>query len=160
MNRFLRTSFSFCSSVYSFIICTVKLFIKFFLKPLFLLKKKFWTNDDLYVRCWACLLELQLLAVRSGELNLSFLFSIDVYAVIRSNDKWNPSTSQAYYICILYTDHACLYNKTRHACINMFPIAGQTAGPIGLQFFVDTHGWPGGSYWLKNRFLKKYFFYS
>ena len=27
----------------------------------------------------------------------------------------------------------------------MFPIAGQTAGPIGLKFFVDTHGWPGVS---------------
>ena len=26
----------------------------------------------------------------------------------------------------------------------MFPIAGQTAGPIGLKFFVDTHVWPGG----------------
>ena len=26
----------------------------------------------------------------------------------------------------------------------MFPIAGQTARPIGLKFFVDTHGWPGG----------------
>ena len=26
----------------------------------------------------------------------------------------------------------------------MFPIAGQTAGPIGLKFFVDTQGWPGG----------------
>ena len=26
----------------------------------------------------------------------------------------------------------------------MFPIAGQTAGPIGLKCFVDTHGWPGG----------------
>ena len=23
----------------------------------------------------------------------------------------------------------------------MLPIAGQTAGPIGLNFFVDTHGW-------------------
>ena len=23
----------------------------------------------------------------------------------------------------------------------MFPIAGQTAGPIGLKFCVDTHGW-------------------
>ena len=22
-------------------------------------------------------------------------------------------------------------------------IAGQTAGPIGLNFFVDTYGWPG-----------------
>ena len=26
----------------------------------------------------------------------------------------------------------------------MFPIAGQTAKPIGLKFCVDTHGWPGG----------------
>ena len=26
----------------------------------------------------------------------------------------------------------------------MFPIADQTAGPIGLNFFVDTHGWPEG----------------
>ena len=26
----------------------------------------------------------------------------------------------------------------------MFPIAGQTAGPIGLKFFADTQGWPGG----------------
>ena len=25
----------------------------------------------------------------------------------------------------------------------MFPIAGQTAGPNGLTFFVDTLGWPG-----------------
>ncbi len=24
------------------------------------------------------------------------------------------------------------------------PIAGQTAGPNGLNFFVDTHGWQGG----------------
>jgi len=24
------------------------------------------------------------------------------------------------------------------------PIVGQTAGPIGLKFFVDTQGWPGG----------------
>ena len=32
-------------------------------------------------------------------------------------------------------------NKT---FVYMFPIAGQTAGPIGLKFFVDTQGWPGG----------------
>ena len=31
----------------------------------------------------------------------------------------------------------------------MFPIAGQTAGPIGLKNFVDTHGWPGGDIGLK-----------
>ena len=29
-----------------------------------------------------------------------------------------------------------LYNKTRHSYIYMLPIAGQTAGPIGLKFFV------------------------
>ena len=28
--------------------------------------------------------------------------------------------------------------------IYMLPIAGQTGGPIGLIFFVDTHGWTGG----------------
>ena len=41
----------------------------------------------------------------------------------------------------------------------MVPIAGQTAGPIGLKFFVDTHGWPGGS---KKKFqiffYRKFFF--
>ena len=26
----------------------------------------------------------------------------------------------------------------------MLCIAGQTAGTIGLNFFVDIHGWPGG----------------
>ena len=26
----------------------------------------------------------------------------------------------------------------------MLSIASQTAGPIGLKFFVDTHGWRGG----------------
>ena len=26
----------------------------------------------------------------------------------------------------------------------MLPIAGQTARPNGLKFFVDTNGWPGG----------------
>ena len=34
-----------------------------------------------------------------------------------------------------------LYNKTRHY-IYILPIAGQTAGPTGLKFFVDT--WMGG----------------
>ena len=33
----------------------------------------------------------------------------------------------------------------------MFPIAGQTAGPIGLKFFVDTHGWPGSDIGLKKK---------
>ena len=40
----------------------------------------------------------------------------------------------------MYTEYIYLYNKTRHS----FPIAGQTAGPIELKFFVDTNGWPGG----------------
>ena len=31
----------------------------------------------------------------------------------------------------------------------MLPIAGQTAGPNGLNIFVDTHGWPGGVFRLK-----------
>ena len=30
------------------------------------------------------------------------------------------------------------YNKTRHSFIYMLPIAGQTAEPNGLKFFVDT----------------------
>ena len=37
-----------------------------------------------------------------------------------------------------------LYNKTRHSYIYMLPIAGQTAGPNGLTFIVDTQGCPGG----------------
>ena len=35
-----------------------------------------------------------------------------------------------------------LYNKTRNSYVYMLPIAGQTAGPNGLKFFGDTHGWP------------------
>ena len=38
----------------------------------------------------------------------------------------------------------------------MFPIAGQTAGPIGLKFFVDTQGWPGGDIGYK-KFQKVFF---
>ena len=33
-----------------------------------------------------------------------------------------------------------MYNETRHSCISMLLVAGQTAGPIGLKFFVDTQG--------------------
>jgi len=36
-----------------------------------------------------------------------------------------------------------LYKKKQDIRAYMFSIAGQTAGPIGLKFFVDTHGWPG-----------------
>ena len=36
-----------------------------------------------------------------------------------------------------------IYNNTRQLYINMLPIASQTVGPIGLIFFVGTHGWPG-----------------
>ena len=43
----------------------------------------------------------------------------------------------------------------------MFPIAGQTAGPIGLKFFVDTPGWPGGDIGLKKskKNVSKFFFF-
>ena len=34
-----------------------------------------------------------------------------------------------------------LKHATRHSY--MLPIADHTAGPNGLTFFVDTHGWPG-----------------
>ena len=42
-----------------------------------------------------------------------------------------------------------LYNKTRHSYLYMLPIAGKTAGPNGLKFFLDIHGWPGGCHRLK-----------
>ena len=32
----------------------------------------------------------------------------------------------------------------------MLPIGGQTAGPIGLKFFMDTHGWAGSVVGIKN----------
>ena len=35
----------------------------------------------------------------------------------------------------------------------MLPIADQTAGPIGLKFFVDTQGWPGGVIGKKSKLL-------
>ena len=42
----------------------------------------------------------------------------------------------------------------------MLPIAGQTAGPIGLKLFLDTQGWPRSvikySQFLK-QFFKRYF---
>ena len=35
----------------------------------------------------------------------------------------------------------------------MLPIAGQTAGLIGVKLFVDTHGWfPPPTPWAKNVF--------
>ena len=47
----------------------------------------------------------------------------------------------------------------------MFPIADKTARPIGLKFFVDTQGWPGGDIGAKNKnpnfflfFFFKFFF--
>ena len=49
-----------------------------------------------------------------------------------------------------------LYNKTRHSYLYMFPIAGQTGGPIGLKFFADNHGWPGGVRGQKN--VENFFF--
>ena len=39
----------------------------------------------------------------------------------------------------------------------MLPIAGQTAGPIGLKFVVVTHGWPGSVISPKKFIFKKKF---
>ena len=36
----------------------------------------------------------------------------------------------------------------------MLPIAAQTAGPNGLKFFVDTHGWPGS---FRQKKIRNYF---
>ena len=45
--------------------------------------------------------------------------------------------------------------------IYMLRIAGQTAGPIGLKFFIDTHGWPGGVINEKKlNFSSQNFFYG
>ena len=41
----------------------------------------------------------------------------------------------------------------------MLPIAGQTAEPIGLNFFKDTHGWPG-SVLDKQKFEIFFFFHG
>ena len=38
----------------------------------------------------------------------------------------------------------------------MLPLAHQTAGPIGLKFFVDTHGWQR-CYRLKNSIFFNFF---
>ena len=40
----------------------------------------------------------------------------------------------------------------------MLPIVGQTAGPIGLKFFVDTHGWPMDVKGYESSTLKKKIF--
>ena len=41
-------------------------------------------------------------------------------------------------------DETHLYNETSHSYLYVWRRAGQMAGPIGLKFFVGTHGWPGG----------------
>ena len=43
--------------------------------------------------------------------------------------------------------------------IHMLPIAGQTAGPNGLKFCVDTQRWPGGVFGCKKRFFSQHFFF-
>ena len=41
----------------------------------------------------------------------------------------------------------------------MLPIPGQTAGPIGLKFFLDTQGWPGSvKGYKKTNFFENIFF--
>ena len=41
--------------------------------------------------------------------------------------------------------HLYIHIKKQDIRIYMLRIAGQTAGPNGLAFFVDTHGLPGGN---------------
>ena len=44
----------------------------------------------------------------------------------------------------------------------MLRIVGQTAEPIGLNLFVDTHEWPGSGIVIgntKSKFVLKIFFY-
>ena len=36
-----------------------------------------------------------------------------------------------------------MYNETRHSCISMLLVAGQTAGPIGLNFLWALRGGRG-----------------
>ena len=48
-----------------------------------------------------------------------------------------------------------IYIIKQDSRIYLLPLAGQTAGPNGLNFFGDTHGWPGVSQAKKNRTLKK-----
>ena len=47
-----------------------------------------------------------------------------------------------YFIVSAYLLQIYIIKQDIH--IYMLPIAGQTAGPNGLNFFVDTHWWPGG----------------
>ena len=50
-----------------------------------------------------------------------------------------------------------IINQVVHIC--MLPIAGQTAGPNGLNFFLDTHWWPWGVLgFKKSNFNFKFFF--
>ena len=50
------------------------------------------------------------------------------------------------FICISKKSKNLIYiiKQDIRIYIYMLLIAGQTAGPIVLKFFVDTHGWPGG----------------
>ena len=62
---------------------------------------------------------------------------------------WNNSFQQRIYII----------KQDIRINVYMLAIAGQTAGPIGLKFVVDTHGWPGVLQAKKNDLKKSYLFY-
>ena len=55
-----------------------------------------------------------------------------------------------------------LYDKRRHSYTYIYvklPIAGQTAGPIGLTFFADSHGGRWCYRLKKSKFFLKHFFH-
>ena len=61
---------------------------------------------------------------------------IEKTRLTKHNKKIDKSTNHKHTIFNRY-----LCNKTRHSYI-ILRIAGQTAGPIGLNLFVDTQGGP------------------
>ena len=60
-------------------------------------------------------------------------------------------------VVIMLPHYFYIINKT---LVYMLYIADQTAGPIGLKFFVDTHGLPGGVIGIKSIFSNFIFFHG
>ena len=107
--------------------CTTSTYIIFVREQLY---------QDNYIFTGVAVQRVYIIYVREQLYNEFILF------MYRRNCK-----TRMYYICTGATVQRVyiylLYNKTKHLYIFMLPIAGQTAGPIGLNFFLDTNGWPG-----------------